>query len=73
MATIPTRTWYLVKKSGRQICVKVEHFVSNGYAAKRDMMALYGLSASDIVTSSGALKNPWPTLSCNIFDGTNSH
>ncbi len=70
---IPTTTWFLVKRNGRQICVEVKHYVSNGYAAKRDMMALYGISPSDIVTSSGGSRNPWPTLACNSFDGTNSH
>jgi len=70
---IPTNTWFLVRRSGKQICVKVEHYVNNGYAAKRDMMALYGISQSDIVTSSGGSKNPWPTLACNVFDGTKSH
>ena len=68
-----TKTWFLVKRNGKNQCIEVEHYTNNGYAAKRDMMSLYGISSSDIVTSSSGSRNPWPTLPCNHFDGTNSH
>ena len=68
-----TKTWYLVKRNGKNQCIEVEHYTNNGYAAKRDMMSLYSLSSSDIVTSSSGSRNPWPTIPCNHFDGTNSH
>ena len=68
-----TSTWYLIRRSPCNICVKVEHYTNNKWAAQRDMMALYGLSSSDIITSSTGSTSPWPTLSCQSFDGTKSH
>ena len=67
------KTWYLISRNGKNQCVEVEHYTSNGSAAKRDMMSLYGISSSEIVTSSSGSRNPWPTMPCNRFDGTNSH
>ena len=66
-------TWYLVKKAGRQICIELIHCSNNKGAAQRDMMALFGLSSADIVTFSASVRNPWPSLPCNCFDGTRSH
>ncbi len=68
-----TKTWYLVRKGGRQMCIEVEHYVSNKCAAQRDMMKLFGLSSGDIITSSAGTRNPWPTMPCSSFNGTNSH
>lgn len=65
--------WYLIEKQGRKICVEVVSHSNNVGAAKRDMMALYGLSTSDIKLSSGGGRNPYPTYAHNYFDGTNSH
>ena len=65
--------WYLIEKNGRKICVEVESCSCNVGAAKRDMMALYGLSSSDIKLSSSGDRNPYPTHAHNYFDGTNSH
>ena len=65
--------WYLIEKQGRKICVEVVSHSNNVGAAKRDMMALYGLSTSDIKLSSGGSRNPYPTHAHNYFDGTNSH
>lgn len=72
-ASPTTKTWYLINRNGKYQCIEVEHYSNNSYAAKRDMMSLYGISSSEIVTSSSGTRNPWPTNPCNHFDGTNSY
>ena len=64
-------TWYLIKVKGEKFCVKVEHFISNVYSAKKEMMKKFEISQLDIITSSSDLVNPWPDEKCIIFNGKN--
>ena len=66
--------FYLIRQCNRYSAVELICTSSNQYAAERDMMSLYGLSRSDIVTTSFGSKPVWAqTNPCQVFDGRNSH
>lgn len=66
-------TFYLINRHGTNVAIELLHRVNNKCAAKKAMMAAYGLSESDVKLESGG--NPvWArTNACSTFDGRDAH
>ncbi|MBR7117088.1 MAG: hypothetical protein IKC87_05210 [Clostridia bacterium] len=66
-------TYYLIRRGGSKVAIELVHCVSNKCAAKKAMLAAFGIRESDIELESGG--NPiWArTNACMTFDGRNAH
>ncbi len=66
-------TYYLINKNGKKVAIQLLHCTNNKYAAKKAMMAAYGLRDSDISLESGGSPIWARTNPCTQFDGRNAH
>ena len=67
------KTYYLINRNGTKVAIELLHCVNNKYAAKKAMMAAYGLKERDIALESGGSPIWAKTNACSQFDGRNAH